>query len=263
MSVECTLLSHGRAVAGTGVGAHGTRASLDAPRTHSIGGGASAPDRAALFNGPLSGTSISTTATSRQERRVIRLTISVQCSPPPNWRAPTERPCSRRSRLPTRCSVASATLHPLGNAVSITQHTSRTPSRQESRARYRSMPVARPMRSASGGTAAKSMRRPRSRRPSDFNKHMDLSRRTSRGSKRRHSTLPTGSSVEERRATRRWSSQRGRRVQLAVLDRRCAHRSHGDAGAVRAAPSAAHGRADVALPGDGEGTPRVFAALSD
>jgi 2-methylcitrate dehydratase PrpD len=67
MSVECTLLSHGRAVAGTGVGAHGTRASLDAPRTHSIGGGASAPDRAALFNGALSGTSISTTATSRRE----------------------------------------------------------------------------------------------------------------------------------------------------------------------------------------------------
>jgi len=60
-----------------------------APLATLIGGGRSAPDRAALYNGGSFATWTSTTPTWRQGRPATRATTSRRCSPPPNTRTPT------------------------------------------------------------------------------------------------------------------------------------------------------------------------------
>jgi hypothetical protein len=62
------------------------------PHCTLIGGGATAPDRASLYNGRSSATSTSTTRTSRLARPVIRPTTSLRCSQQPS--TPTPRDAS-------------------------------------------------------------------------------------------------------------------------------------------------------------------------
>ena len=63
------------------------------PHCTLIGGGATAPDRASLYNGRSSATSTSTTCTSRLARPVIRATTSRRCLRQQTTRVPPVVSC--------------------------------------------------------------------------------------------------------------------------------------------------------------------------